>query len=167
MSRADQDAFIANAVEQIGKGVKSSLGGTPLPPQADSAAPPTETLPQFDALGNPTGASVEAPIAPQMPYGEQMANVARGTGDVSRVIANGALFGFPDKAVAALRTASGDAPNYPTAIAEERAATDAVGSGVPGLNTTLKGAGSALGGVGDCCDPVYRLADALLTPERP
>src|SRR3954468_18877366 len=78
MSRADQDAFIANAVEQIGKGVKSSLGGTPLPPQADSAAPPTETLPQFDALGNPTGASVEAPIAPQMPYGEQMANLARG-----------------------------------------------------------------------------------------
>ena len=36
----------------------------------------------------------------------------------------------------------------PTAIAQERAQTDAVGAGTPGLNTAIKGAGGVLTGAG-------------------
>ena len=39
-------------------------------------------------MGNPTGATVEAPVAPAMPYGEQMANVARDTGAVAHTLAD-------------------------------------------------------------------------------
>jgi hypothetical protein len=112
------------------------------------AQPQSESLPQFDAMGNPTGSTVDAPAAPQMPYGDQMMNVARGGGGVSKVLANGMTFGFADQGVAGLRTVSGDAPDYLTAIAQERGQTDAVGSGTPGLNTGLRAAGSALGGLG-------------------
>jgi hypothetical protein len=112
------------------------------------AQPQTESLPHFDAMGNPTGSTVDAPVAPQMPYGDQMMNVARDVGGVSKVLANGMTMGLADQGVAALRAATGNAPNYPTAIQQEQAQTNAVGADTPGLNTALQASGGLLGGLG-------------------
>jgi hypothetical protein len=114
------------------------------PSATPQSAGPEE--PQFDAMGNPTGATAPAASAPSsMPYGEQMQNVV---GSPAQAIANGMTFGFADKGVAGLRALSGDAPDYATALAQERAKSEGAGSSIPGGNTLLKGAGAALTGAG-------------------
>jgi hypothetical protein len=145
-SPAEQDAAIAEMAAQSAKGIRSSIAAE------KDANLPTQSLPEYDAMGNPTGGTVSAPVAPQMPYGEQMQNAlattARGTGQVANAIANGMTFGLANKGVAGLRAATGDAPDYATALQQQRAETAAIpGSKIfQGIGAGLTGYG--LGGAG-------------------
>jgi hypothetical protein len=93
----------------------------------------TQTVQQFDPMGNPTGGTEEVTVAPQL----GPMDIARGAGAVAKTAVNAALFNLPDKAVAKFRSMAGDAPDYQTALAQEQAATRATGSSIPGMNTAI------------------------------
>lgn len=140
---AEQDSYARNVDAQAAKGAKSGF----VAPTAPEAAPlPTQTVQQFDPMGNPTGATVEAPVASAMPYGQQMANVARDTGAVAHTMADEMTFGQANKIPALIQSLSGQEPDYQTALRKQIDEANATGSNVPGLNSAIRMAGGGLMG---------------------
>jgi hypothetical protein len=137
-SPTEQDAAIAEMAAQSAKGIRSSIAAE------KDANLPTQSVQQFDPMGNPTGVSTDTPVAPQMPYGEQMANVARDTGAVAHTMADEMTFGQANKIPALIQSLSGQEPDYHTALKKQIDEANATGANVPGLNTAIRVGGAAL-----------------------
>lgn len=101
-----------------------------------------ETQPQFDPMGNPTGGTESVIAKPDTTYAEQMLPIAKGLPSVGHSLVHGATSGVSDQAIAAARAALGNAPDYQTALAQERESSNRFGP----VSTALQGAGMALTG---------------------
>lgn len=152
MPRDQQDAFVAHIADNAKQGVKAG-GGEPVGASPSNPSPPQAPRPApiaFDETGlSSLDDALKAPASP-MPYGQQMANVAgflgRGADRAVRTAADGMTFGLADRLAAGGDTLT-KGGTYAGNLAQERAATDAVGAGVPGLNTALRvGGGLVTGG---------------------
>jgi hypothetical protein len=130
--------------EEITQALQQRFGA----PEAVKPALPTESLPEYDAMGNPTGGTVSAPVAPEMPAGEQiqkaLATTARGTGQVAHTMADEMTFGQANKIPALIQSLSGQEPDYHTALKKQIDEANATGDVLPGLNTAIRVGGASL-----------------------
>lgn len=143
------DAFLRMTPDQQSEAVEEiagslGLGGT----GAQPASPPAPTVPEYDAMGNPTGGMVAAPAPVTMSYGDQMANIGSVVDKGVRMAANGATFGLADRFAGAMDAATGHAPSYSEGVARQVAQTRAVRDEAPilaGIAEMTGGLGTGLG----------------------
>lgn len=125
---------------------------TPAPAAAAPAAPaPVETVdvPAYDAMGNPTGTSVAAPVkVPDMSYGEQMGKIGKSVDDTVRLLATGATFGLADKFAGGMNALTGSAPSYDAGVKAERARTQKIRDDAPISSAIIEGVGGVGSGLG-------------------
>lgn len=112
-------------------------------PQAVAQAP-VAMVPEFDAMGNPTGGMVAAPAPVTMSYGEQMGKIGSIVDKGVRMAANGATFGMADRFAGGMDALTGQAPSYSAGVDAQHARTQAVRDEAP----ILAGIAEAAGGLG-------------------
>lgn len=139
--------------------IPKDKASSPPPVSFDDLIPPPkmETLPQYDAMGNPTGGTETVIAKPETTYAEQMLPIAKGLPSIGHSLASGATLGLSDQAIAGARAALGNAPPltlqqiasgeklpsaYERALAQERESSNRFGP----ISTGLQGAGMALTG---------------------
>lgn len=112
------------------------------------AQAPVAMVPEFDAMGNPTGNMVEAAAPVAMGYGEQMTKVGSLADKGVRLLANGATFGMADRLAGGMDAITGQAPNYSAGVDAQHARTQAIRDEAPVLAAITEGAGGLAGGLG-------------------
>lgn len=117
------------------------------PPQAVAQAP-VAMVPEFDAMGNPTGGMVAAPAPVTMGYGEQMGKIGSIVDKGVRMAANGLTLGMADRFAGGMDALTGQAPSYSAGVDAQHARTQAVREEAPILAGIAEAAGGLAGGVG-------------------
>ncbi|WP_377840118.1 hypothetical protein [Bosea sp. UC22_33] len=116
-------------------------------PQAVAQAP-VAMVPEYDAMGNPTGGMVAAPSPVTMAYGEQMGKIGSIVDKGVRMAANGLTLGMADRFAGGMDALTGQAPSYSAGVDAQNARTQAVRQEAPILAGVAEAAGGLAGGVG-------------------
>lgn len=116
--------------------------------QLNAPEPARQSVPSYDAMGNPTGMTEDAAGPQAMPYGDQMRRVGGVVDDAVRMAANGLTFGMADRFAGAMDAVTGDAPSYSAGVEAQRGRTDAVREANPALAGIAEAAGGLAGGLG-------------------
>ncbi|MBN9454271.1 MAG: hypothetical protein J0I42_20230 [Bosea sp.] len=118
--------------------------------ELEGAAPaaPAQMVPEYDAMGNPTGGMVAAPAPVTMGYGEQMGKIGSLVDKGVRMAANGLTFGMADRFAGGMDALTGQAPSYSSGVDAQHVRTQAIRDEAPILAGIAEAAGGLTGGVG-------------------
>lgn len=128
--------------------MRSALVSKPSDGTNSTNRPMQESLesPQYDTMGNPTGATETVSQAPVMSYGDQMRHVGGALDSTARMMANGATFGLADKFAGGMNAVTGNAPSYDAGVRAERAKTDEIRKAQPVAAAAAEMAGGVASG---------------------
>lgn len=135
MTPDEQNAAVEEIAGSLGAG---GTGAQSAPASFTPAPAPQAMMPEFDAMGNPTGGMVATPA----PGNDKrfLDVVDKGV----RMLANGMTFGMADRFAGGMDALTGKAPSYSAGVDAQHAQTQAVRDEAP----ILAGVAEAAGGLG-------------------